>query len=357
MKLPEPFILIYGNNQDNLRKLKEKFSKRKTEIYLCSQKDDLHAHLDQNVYDLIFLMCEKNKEEIKDVVHFARESNPASSICVISEIDEIEECDADYQLGYSDIDNDRFLLCIYRQAMHKKNQAELSAMLIHDLRSPLQSLMSYLELIENEVFGEINDGQHKMISHALSLSEDMQGLLEELNKIYQYEQKSYVFEMEKTPLKSLLDMVLPALWVLADKKNIKFNPQIISDLPVVEIDIQAIYRVLVNLVSNAINHSPENSIVRLIVQIIEKTEQSSIVQFKVIDSGKGIDAEQINYIFDKFYRVKDNNAKKSGYGLGLYISKLIVEAHGGTISAYNNREGGMTFYFTLPVFNIENKTI
>jgi len=351
LNLPEPLILIYGKDQHNLRKLKEKFSRRKTEIYLCSRKDELHAHLDQNVYDLIFLMCKKNKKEIKDIVHFARESNPASSICVISEINEIADCDADYQFGYSDLENDRFLLSVYRHAIQKKNQAELSAMLIHDLRSPLQSLMSYLELIENEVFGEINSGQHKMISHALSLSEDMQGLLEELSKIYQYEQKSYVFSMEKTPLKSLLDMVLPALWVLADKKNIKFNPQIVSDLPVVKIDNQAIYRVLVNLVSNAINHSPENGVVRLNVQLIEKNEQPSFVHFKVIDSGKGIDSEKINYIFDKFYRVSDKTAKKSGYGLGLYISKLIVEAHGGTISAYNNREGGMTFYFTLPVIN------
>lgn len=349
MHLPEPYILIYGKEKESLRKLQDKLSAWNTETSLCRQKDDLHAHLQQNVYDLIFLMCKKDKHEIEELVRYARESNPASSICVVSELTEIESCEADYQFGYDDLDNERYLSCIYKHARQKKNQTELSAMLIHDLRSPLQSLMSYLELIENEVFGEINDGQRKMISHALSLSDDLQGLLEELSKIYQYEQKSYVFTMEKTPLKSLLDMVLPALWVLADKKNIKFTPQIISDLPVVEIDVQAIYRVLVNLVSNAISHSPQNSIVRLNVQLIEKEGQTPLVQFKIIDSGKGIDSEQIGYIFNKFYRIQDESIRKSGYGLGLYISKLIVEAHGGSISAYNNREGGMTFYFTLPV--------
>ncbi len=355
MNLPEPIILIYGKEEKRLQRLKSKFTDKGTEISVCSRNDELRDHLGRDVYDLIFLLCKKSREDICDFVRFARENNPVSSICVIGEFSDMDNCDPDYLLSYSDIDNERYFSCIYNHARHKKNQAELSAMLIHDLRSPLQSLMSYLELIENEVFGEINDGQHKMISHALSLSEDMQGLLEELSKIYQYEQKSFVFAMEKTPLKSLLDMVLPALWVLADKKNIKFNPQIINDLPVVNIDSQAIYRVLINLVSNAINHSPENSIVRLNVQLIEKNGEPSFVQFKVIDSGKGIDAREINYIFNKFYRVKDDNVKKGGYGLGLYISRLIIEAHKGSINAYNNREGGMTFYFTLPIVDREKE--
>jgi signal transduction histidine kinase len=105
---------------------------------------------------------------------------------------------------------------------------------------------------------------------------------------------------------------------------------------------------VINLVSNAINHSPEDSVVRLNVQKIEKSEQSCMIQFKVIDSGKGINSDQMKNIFNKFYRAKDTISQKKGYGLGLYISKLIVEAHDGKIGAFNNREGGMTFYFSLP---------
>ncbi len=351
MKLPEPRILIYGNEQDAVRKLKKIVSRWKTDVSYCKSRSTISVKLDKDIFDLIFLLVKKNIKDIRELVNLVRQSNIAASICVISHISEIKDCSADYQCGYSELDNRRYFSCVFQHARQKKHQAELSAMLIHDLRSPLQSLMSYLELIDNEIFGEINAGQRKMISHALSLSEDMGDLLEELSKIYQYEQKSYSFSMEDIHLKKLLDMALPALWVLADKKNIKFSPNIISILPVVNIDIQAIYRVLVNLLTNAINYSPENSIVHLNVQMVEKAGQSSMIQFKIVDSGKGIHSEQMNHIFDKFYRIKDNSSKQAGYGLGLYISKLIIDAHSGTIGAFNNREGGMTFYFTLPVIH------
>jgi len=349
LKLPEPLILIYGNDQNEVNRLEKIISKWKTEIHICEQKSKFTSCLSHDVFDLVFIMLKQNKKEIHELVSLIYENNPAASVCLISNLPELKDCNADYQCGYTELNNKRYFSCIFRHARQKKHQAELSAMLIHDLRSPLQSLMSYLELIDNEVFGEINAGQRKMISHALSLSEDMGEMLEGLSKIYQYEQKSFLFSREKMHLKKLFDMALPALWVLADKKNIKFSPQIISELPFVDIDIHAIYRVMVNLVTNAINHSPENSIVRLNVQMIEKKEQSEMIQFKVIDSGEGIPAEQMKHIFDKFYRIKEKASKKGGYGLGLYISKLIIDAHDGKIGAYNNREGGMTFYFTLPV--------
>jgi len=79
-----------------------------------------------------------------------------------------------------------------------------------------------------------------------------------------------------------------------------------------------------------------------------------MVHFRITDTGSGIPAEDLNFLFDRYFRVKRARQKSKGFGLGLYLSKLIVNAHGGQIGAYNNREGGSTFYFNLPINSTES---
>ena len=80
-----------------------------------------------------------------------------------------------------------------------------------------------------------------------------------------------------------------------------------------------------------------------------------MINFRITDTGPGIPAEDIQYIFDKYYRTSRTRTNSRGFGLGLYISKLIIDAHDGQIGAYNNREGGSTFYFNIPVTNDTKK--
>lgn len=242
---------------------------------------------------------------------------------------------------------------IIRLARREKNRSELSAMLLHDLRSPLQSIIGYLELLQNDVFGEMNEGQHRILSNALSLGDVTVNLLEELSQVFQYESKDFRVQKSRINIKDFIDDVLRALWIQADKKNIKFVPQVASNLPDVYADKLAIQRVLMNLLTNAITFSPENGLVRIDVMEVVTAHKPHIL-FQIIDTGPGIPSDRIDEIFDKYNRLKNKKAgRKKGFGLGLYVSKLIVEAHEGQIGIHNNREGGSTFHFTLPSYKKE----
>ena len=100
-----------------------------------------------------------------------------------------------------------------------------------------------------------------------------------------------------------------------------------------------------NLLGNAIKYSPDHSTVTI------KAEQRSQRQLEVsvIDNGGGIPEADLKHIFKKLFRASGDTNQQKGYGLGLYICKLIVKAHGGTIRAENNEQGGMSFIFTLPI--------
>lgn len=231
----------------------------------------------------------------------------------------------------------------------QKSQVELSSMLLHDLRSPTQSILGYLELLEKEVFGEINEGQHQILNNAIALGDSIIDLMEELGQVYQFEKNQFELYKSKIHLRQLIDETLRTLWVQADRKNIKFVPQIVPDLPDIVADSHGLQRVLTNLLTNAIQYSPEKGTVRIVAKTKTYPSGQKCIQFRIIDSGPGIPSDHLNSIFDKYYRIQDRKRKQKGHGLGLYISRLIVEAHNGQIGAYNNREGGSTLYFTLPL--------
>ncbi|MBD3226180.1 MAG: hypothetical protein GF313_15745 [Caldithrix sp.] len=242
-----------------------------------------------------------------------------------------------------------FLSSIIKLASDQERQKELSSLLLHDLRSPMQSMISYMELIHNQVFGEINTGQKQILANVIALGDNITHLLESLGLTFQFEQNQLKLNKQETDLNDLLTRTLRNLWIQADKKEIKLIPEIPSKLPHLLIDPSAIERVLMNLITNAIQHSPQKSTVQLIVKPLKSKNKHQFIQFRIIDFGDGIPSESINKVFDRYFRLSDASRLQKGQGLGLYISKLIVKAHDGKIGVYNNRQGGSTFYFDLPM--------
>ncbi|KAA3613048.1 MAG: sensor histidine kinase [Calditrichaeota bacterium] len=237
---------------------------------------------------------------------------------------------------------------IFEITQKVKNQSELSSMLIHDMRSPMQSILSYLELLQGEVFGVLNDGQQQMIKNSLRLQDQILDMLNELGDVMRFENKTFQLFKSKFKVKELLQEVVQALWIQADKKNIKFSISISDEERVIFADRLALNRVFTNVLSNAIRFSPKNGAVRIDCLCSHSTDGKTSCQVKITDSGPGIKEEDAALIFDKFYRIRRLKTSK-GFGLGLYVSRLFVEAHGGKIGVYNNREGGSTFHFQIPV--------
>ncbi len=227
----------------------------------------------------------------------------------------------------------------------EKAQLELSTMLLHDVRSPLNSLIGYLELLINGTFGGLNEGHKNIIEKAIEMGDNALELLEELHEIFREDPESLLLQKHICNFNQILDDVLAIVWVKADKKNIQIKKNINSKLDEVFAEDFQIQRLLTNLFTNSIKYSPINSC------IIIKTEreENQYLKISIIDSGQGVPEEDISFLFDKYFRVKQKNKFKDGYGLGLYICKIIVKSHGGKIWAKNNEHGGLTVTFTLPL--------
>jgi signal transduction histidine kinase len=227
----------------------------------------------------------------------------------------------------------------------EKAQLELSSMLLHDVRSPLNSLIGYLELLINGTFGKLNEGHKNILEKAIDMGDTALDLLEELHEIFREEQDTFLLQAQSFDFVKLLESVLAIVWVKADKKNIQIKKEINPVLKKIYGDDFQIQRLLTNLLSNAIKYSPDNSKIILEANLSSK----QYAQISVADTGQGVPDNDLPHLFDKYFRVKKKNQIQKGYGLGLYICKIIIKAHQGKIWADNNEYGGLTVNFTLPL--------
>lgn len=139
--------------------------------------------------------------------------------------------------------------------------------------------------------------------------------------------------------------------IIANQKNIHIEICKETEIPMISFDRNKISQVVNNLLINAINYSKPDSIININLRVVtssrlEGVEDKNIVT-EIVDNGPGIDAKDFDRLFEAFYRSKTSNVR--GTGLGLTISKKIVEAHGGAIGFKNNTETGSTFWFSLPL--------
>lgn len=226
----------------------------------------------------------------------------------------------------------------------EKAQLELSTMLLHDVRSPLNSLIGYLELLINGTFGSLNEGHKNIIEKAIDMGDNALDLLEDLHDVFREEQETLILQQQTFNFNKVLEAVLAIVWVKADNKNIQIRKDISKDFPEIYGDDFQIQRLLTNIITNAIKYSPKNSC----IIIKAKQEDAKFIKVSVIDTGQGVPDEDLHHLFDKFFRVKQKNKFSKGYGLGLYICKIIITAHDGKIWAENNELGGLSVHFTVP---------
>lgn len=346
-------VLIHSGNKETLNTISGILSSDDISVTTAKTNEEIKEAFENENFDIFVCQNEAVDKETDTLVSTLLSHYHSLITCKIGDEESSAGFHCDFFIRTKDLSDEHNLKVFFRNvitfAKKQKTQSELAALLLHDLRSPAQSIIGYLELLEKEIFGELNDGQHQILQNAVTLSDRLIYLLEELSQIYRFEQKEFVLNKSRIQLREFIDTALRTLWVQADKKDIKFVPQIAKDLPVVSADGLALERVLINILTNAIKFSPEKGTVRIFVEKSENYLGEPSIRFRIADSGKGIPSEQLNDIFDKYYRIKADRRQTRGMGLGLYISKLIVEAHGGQIGAYNNREGGSTFYFTLPL--------
>ena len=210
----------------------------------------------------------------------------------------------------------------------------------HEFKTPISSIKMSLQLLENEKIGAINQEQKNLIE---SIKDDANRLLDtttELLNITQVETGKIQLSIIPTEPKAILEYAINANKTQAEQKQIQLKTDYPKDLPMVAADSEKTAWVLINLISNAIRYSHENSTINLSIIV-----DNQHVKFVVKDSGQGIAPQYQDKVFDRYFRVP--GTKKEGTGLGLAISKEFIEAQNGQISMKSDFGAGSVFTVTL----------
>jgi len=230
---------------------------------------------------------------------------------------------------------------IGRRHRLERSAYDLIATLAHDLRSPLTSVKGFTSTMRRN-WQKFNDKQKQDMLETIDWDADrMNRLLKDLLDFSRLEAGRLELKRQIVDLPALAAQVVERI----AKTNGGTHPletDFANDFPSVSADLGKVEQVLVNLVENAVKHGDPGK-----VRVTGEAD-STRVTVRVIDSGPGIDPHHVPYVFTKFYR-RGTGQRHAGTGLGLYICKGIIEAHGGQISIEHTDPNGTVFAFTLPL--------
>jgi len=218
-------------------------------------------------------------------------------------------------------------------------------MVSHELRSPLATVQQQLGVILEGLAGELNEKQQSLLGRSRDKIQSLLELINDLLDVAKIESGHAVQEQVPLNLGEVLNEVAAFLRERAQKQGIALELEIHPHLPLIHADRRCMEEVFTNLVSNAIQYSPDGGRVLLCAK-----PHGENIEVRVTDTGIGIPAEEIPKIFDKFYRVKHPRTRQIiGTGLGLAIVKGIVESHRGSVEVDSELGAGTTFRLLFPV--------
>ncbi len=251
-----------------------------------------------------------------------------------------------------------------RQELEQLNQAlreleeykrQVTQMVVHDLKNPLTALTAYLDILR---VSHLEQDQHDLVKGALRSSKNLSGLIGDLLDVGQIEEGRLDLEYSSFAIGDLLQNAADELegWLLQENKKIEVETPL--EPLMVRADQHLIRRVVLNLLSNAIKHTPPQTQIWLCainstVQALPGNAEHSFsrqVIIEVEDNGSGIPDDQLEHIFERFGRYQGSapNRRQTSTGLGLTFCRLVVEAHGGSLSVSSVVGSGTTFRIMLP---------
>ena len=228
----------------------------------------------------------------------------------------------------------------------EKLRDDLMKMIVHDLKSPLTSILATIEMLMDGDFGPLTPEQRKALGDSEGKAEDLLALIEDLLEVRRIEETSLKLNLSPIAPGALLTEIVHEWEHRFQQDGATATVDAEEDAPVFNADRQLIKRVIGNLIQNALTHSAHAVKLELSVR-----RDGDGVLFTVSDNGPGIPPEYHELIFRKFEQVKTPNAPRvRSSGLGLAFCKLVVDSHGGRIWVQSGGEGrGSAFHFALPV--------
>ncbi len=279
-------------------------------------KNDLLRFLLEEKGSMPFKIVVDNRENYftKEVVEIAQD-NSSSKVIILRNITSFKELDV--------------------------AKTNFIATISHELKTPLASSGFSLKLLDDERVGHLLPEQKDLIQNLKQDNQRMLRILSELLNMSQVEAGKIQLDIVEINPEELADTAINAVLNTAGQKNISVQKEYGKDLRKVFADPEKTGWVLNNFLTNAVKHSPENSMVTVSIKQVEK-----YIEFAVSDHGPGISSEYSARVFERFFKVP--GSKSGGTGLGLAISKELIEAQGGQIWVKSEIGSGSVFGFTLP---------
>jgi signal transduction histidine kinase len=231
-----------------------------------------------------------------------------------------------------------------KQRELQKMRDDLMRMIVHDLKTPLTSVLATMEMLLDGDFGALDGEQRKAVGDAEGKAEDLLALINDVLEVSRIEEAELKLELQPIAPAALLTEIEHEWAVRFQQEGVQATVEVADDAPVFEADKELLKRVLNNLVQNAVTHSAQA------VKIDFRARRDGDgVMFTVADNGPGIPPQYHEVIFRKFERVKTQGVPRTrSSGLGLAFCKMVVDAHGGRIWVQSAEGQGSSFHFTLP---------
>lgn len=221
-----------------------------------------------------------------------------------------------------------------------EQKTDLLSVAAHDLKTPLAAAMKYVELLS--VIGTLNDQQQDFADKAQAVLKRMENLIHDILELSELD-AALPLKMKHTDLRALVQSELDLLQSVINAKQLSVHVSIQDSAHVVLGDSDRLQQVFNNLLSNAVKYNKTQGDIW-----ISMRHQADVVRVDVRDSGLGIHPDDLPHIFERFYRPRHAQRERGSSGLGLSITQMIVQMHGGRIWATSTVDEGSTFSFLLP---------
>jgi signal transduction histidine kinase/HAMP domain-containing protein len=241
---------------------------------------------------------------------------------------------------------------LFREIEDKSHQLEIAsqhksqflANMSHELRTPLNAVLGYAEMLLDGVYGEVAGEAHEILAYIQANGHHLLALINDVLDLSKIEAGQLTLALDDYAIQSVVEAVVSAAQPLARAKGLELQVSVVEDLPLGRGDERRLTQVLLNLVGNAIKFTDAGSVT------ITATAVGDLLELAVADTGPGIAPADQERIFDPFQQVDNSSTReKGGTGLGLTISRRIVQMHGGTISVESAPGQGSTFRIRIPL--------
>ncbi|WP_162909484.1 GAF domain-containing protein [Aggregatilinea lenta] len=242
------------------------------------------------------------------------------------------------------------------QELERANQSksEFVSFVAHELKNPMTSMKGYTDLLIKGVVGPVNEQQSDFLHTIFSNVARMETLVSDLNDLTKQETNNLRLEIAPVNLRAILLETLRAQQRAIDEKGQRLAVQVPEDLPLVRGDQNRLIQVMTNLVSNAHKYTPPNGRITLRAEVARNTWEPQgapyVVHVSVQDTGIGLSEEDLHQLFVPYFRSENPKTREQpGTGLGLTITRGLIQMHGGRIWVDSELEVGSTFHFTVPL--------